>query len=64
MESNLLFASAVYASWLADLDQRIEFAQQRSCLLGSRELILLYCQISGDILKRQQTQVWCAKLID
>jgi predicted nuclease of restriction endonuclease-like (RecB) superfamily len=64
MESNFLVASAGYATWLADLKQRIQSAQQRATLSVNRELVLLYWQIGRDILERQQAQGWGAKVID
>mgnify|MGYP000382031493 CR=1 FL=1 len=53
-----------YASWLSELKQRIQSAQQRATLSVNRELILLYWQIGHDILERQQAQGWGAKVID
>jgi predicted nuclease of restriction endonuclease-like (RecB) superfamily len=56
--------SGDYNSWLADLKQRIQSAQQRAVLAVNRELILLYWQIGKDILERQQAQGWGAKVIE
>jgi predicted nuclease of restriction endonuclease-like (RecB) superfamily len=53
-----------YGSWLADLKQRIQSAQQRANLAVNSELILLYWQIGCDILARQDAQGWGAKVID
>ena len=53
-----------YATWLADLKQRIQSAQQRAALSVNRELVLLYWQIGKEILERQQTQRWGAKVIE
>lgn len=53
-----------YASWLSELKQRIQSAQQRANLSVNRELILLYWEIGRDILERQQAQGWGAKVID
>lgn len=53
-----------YGSWLADLKQRIQSAQQRANLAVNRELILLYWQIGRDILVTQDAQGWGAKVID
>jgi len=55
---------ADYASWLAGLKQRIRAAQQRAAVRANRELVLLYWEIGRDILERQQTQGWGAKVID
>jgi len=56
--------SAEYASWFADLKQRIQTAQQRAVLAVNCELVLIYWQIGRDILERQQTQGWGAKVIE
>ncbi|MCW5262697.1 DUF1016 domain-containing protein [Verminephrobacter eiseniae] len=53
-----------YADWLADLKGRIHTAQQRATLAVNRELVLLYWQIGRDILARQATQGWGAKVIE
>ena len=58
-----LTSNAEYGSWLADLKQRIQAAQQRATLSVNRELVLLYWQIGRDILERQQAQGWGAKVI-
>lgn len=53
-----------YADWLANLKGRVHAAQQRATLAVNRELILLYWQIGCDILTRQSTQGWGAKVIE
>lgn len=53
-----------YADWLADLKTRIHSAQQRATLAVNRELVLLYWQIGRDILARQASQGWGAKVIE
>ena len=53
-----------YAGWLADLKTRIHTAQQCAALAVNRELVLLYWQISQDILARQAAQGWGAKVIE
>ncbi len=53
-----------YASWLADLKDRIHNARQRASLAVNRELVLLYWQIGQDILARQAAQGWGAKVIE
>ncbi len=53
-----------YATWLADLKERIHTAQQRATLAVNRELILLYWQMGRDILARQAEQGWGAKVIE
>jgi predicted nuclease of restriction endonuclease-like (RecB) superfamily len=53
-----------YGEWLAELKSRIQSAQQRAALAVNRELIDLYWQIGRDILARQATQGWGAKVIE
>jgi predicted nuclease of restriction endonuclease-like (RecB) superfamily len=53
-----------YADWLGELKLRIHRAQQRATLAVNRELVLLYWQIGRDILTRQATQGWGAKVIE
>jgi predicted nuclease of restriction endonuclease-like (RecB) superfamily len=53
-----------YADWLLDLKSRIHAAQQRATLAVNRELVLLYWQIGCDILARQASQGWGAKVIE
>ena len=55
---------AGYAEWLGELKHRIHNAQQRATLAVNRELVLLYWQIGRDILARQASQGWGAKVID
>lgn len=53
-----------YHDFLRELKGRILQAQVRAVLSVNRELVLLYWQIGGDILDRQQQQGWGAKVID
>jgi predicted nuclease of restriction endonuclease-like (RecB) superfamily len=53
-----------YTDWLRDLKTRIHGAQQRAALAVNRELVLLYWQIGRDILARQASQGWGAKVIE
>jgi len=53
-----------YADWLLELKNRIHTAQQRAALVVNRELVLLYRQIGRDILARQASQGWGAKVIE
>ena len=53
-----------YTDWLRDLKNRIHSAQQRAALAVNRELVLLYWQIGRDILARQASQGWGAKVIE
>ena len=62
--TSLVPAPEGYADWLLDLKTRIHTAQQRATLAVNRELVLLYWQIGRDILARQASQGWGAKVID
>jgi predicted nuclease of restriction endonuclease-like (RecB) superfamily len=53
-----------YNDFLNSLKERIRNAQVRAALSVNRELVLLYWQIGGEILMRQQQQGWGAKVID
>jgi predicted nuclease of restriction endonuclease-like (RecB) superfamily len=53
-----------YEFFLGELKERIRTAQVKAALSVNRELILLYWTIGGDILSRQKTQGWGAKIID
>ena len=55
---------AGYPEFIAELKARIRSAQVRAAVSVNRELILLYWQIGSDILARQQTEGWGAKVID
>jgi predicted nuclease of restriction endonuclease-like (RecB) superfamily len=47
-----------------DLKARIRQAQVRTALAVNRELVLLYWNIGREILQRQQSQGWGAKIIE
>lgn len=53
-----------YADWLAQLKVQIAQARQRASLSVNAELVQLYGRVGRDILERQQTQGWGAKVID
>lgn len=53
-----------YVDWLVDLKSRIHSAQQRAALAVNHELVSLYWQIGRDILARQASQGWGAKVIE
>jgi len=53
-----------YGQFLAEVKTRIQSAQLRASLAVNRELVLLYWQISRDILERQERESWGAKVID
>jgi predicted nuclease of restriction endonuclease-like (RecB) superfamily len=53
-----------YPELLEQLKTRIRAAQVRAALSVNRELVLLYWHIGHEILARQQTAGWGAKVID
>ena len=53
-----------YAEFLTELKNRIRQAQVRAGLSVNKELIVLYWQIGQDILDRQKSMGWGAKIID
>jgi predicted nuclease of restriction endonuclease-like (RecB) superfamily len=57
-------AGESYTSLLAEIRQRIRAARLRAALAVNQELILLYWSIGRDILVRQATEGWGARVID
>ena len=55
---------ADYGPWLADLKRRIQSARTRAVLSANAEQIHLYHDLGKEILTRQATQGWGAKIID
>jgi predicted nuclease of restriction endonuclease-like (RecB) superfamily len=53
-----------YRTFLENLKTRIRAAQVKAALAVNQELILLYWQIGQEILSRQQSQGWGAKVIE
>lgn len=53
-----------YGPWLADLKRRIQGARTRAVLAANTEQIRLYHDLGREILARQATQGWGAKVID
>ena len=53
-----------YVTLVAELKQRIADARLRAALSVNRELVLLYWGIGKDILSRQESEGWGAKVID
>lgn len=53
-----------YGDWLIQLKADITQSRQRAALAVNSELIQLYGRIGSDILQRQQTQGWGAKVIE
>lgn len=57
-------AFAGYPALLEAIKKRVCSAQLRASFAVNRELILLYWLIGRDILSRQKTEGWGAKIID
>jgi predicted nuclease of restriction endonuclease-like (RecB) superfamily len=55
---------AGYADWLAEIKTRVTAARQRAALAANAELVTLYWHIGQDILGRQASPGWGAKVID
>jgi len=53
-----------YDAFLQELEERIRGAQVRAALSVNRELVLLYWGIGRDVLTRQQSEGWGAKVVD
>jgi len=53
-----------YSAFVGDLKRKIAEARHRAGLSVNRELILLYWNIGRDILARQESEGWGAKVID
>jgi predicted nuclease of restriction endonuclease-like (RecB) superfamily len=52
-----------YRDWLKSLKSRIASARQRAALAVNQELVMLYHSIGKDILQRQASEGWGAKVI-
>ena len=52
-----------YDEFLSTLKERIRTAQVKAALAVNKELVLLYWQMGKDILNRQDTEGWGAKVI-
>jgi predicted nuclease of restriction endonuclease-like (RecB) superfamily len=53
-----------YDRFLKDLKQRIRTAQVKAALAINQEMVMLYWSIGRDILQRQESEGWGAKVID
>lgn len=53
-----------YAGFLDDLKARVRSARLKAAVTVNSELVLLYWSIGRDILARQQSEGWGAKVID
>ena len=64
MSKNNIQLPSDYIAWISSLKTRIAGARQRALLSANEEQIRLYHDIGRDILERQSTQGWGAKVID
>ena len=64
MASNPLEAPPSYGALLRELQERIRGARLRAALAVNQELVTLYWSIGADILARQRSEGWGAKVID
>ncbi len=64
MSHTLSLFNGEYESFLNDLKGRIQAARTRAALAVNSELVLLYYSIGRDILAKQNTHGWGAKVID
>lgn len=62
--ADLIFNSKSYQELLGRLKNQIRTAQVRAAISVNRELVLLYWGIGKEILTRQRTEGWGAKVID
>jgi predicted nuclease of restriction endonuclease-like (RecB) superfamily len=62
--SETYILSKDYETFLHSLKSRIATAQVKAALAVNSELVLLYWQIGREILTRQKTQGWGAKVVD
>jgi predicted nuclease of restriction endonuclease-like (RecB) superfamily len=61
---NLPIVGKDYDEFLRDLKERIRTAQIKAALAVNRELVLLYWQIGCQILARQKSEGWGAKVVE
>lgn len=62
--ASLTNAPKGYATWIADVKQRVRSAQMRASLAVNHELVALYWSIGRDILDRQEKLGWGAGVVD
>lgn len=53
-----------YREWLTDVKERVHSAQQRATQAVNQELLGLYWRLGMDILERQDSEGWGAKVVD
>ena len=59
-----LHSPQAYATWLKELKSKVRSTQLRAALAASRELILFYWELGGDISRKLKETNWGAKVID
>lgn len=64
LQNNIAPAKGEYAIWLKELKSKIRSTQIRAALAASRELILFYWELGGDISRKLEETNWGAKVID
>lgn len=64
LKKNSGLAHSDYSSWLKELKAKIRSTQIRAALAASRELILFYWELCGDISRKLEETNWGAKVID
>ena len=53
----------LYSQLLADIKERVRYAQQRAILSANAEMILMYWDVGRMIASRQHREGWGAKVI-
>lgn len=64
MKNNPGLAHSDYSAWLKELKVKIRSTQIRAALAASRELLLFYWELGGDISRKLEETNWGAKVID
>ena len=64
LKNNSGLAHSDYFAWLKELKAKIRSTQIRAALAASRELILFYWELGGDISRKLEETNWGAKVID
>ena len=64
MSDNFELVADSYNNFLCDLKDRIRQSRVKAALAVNQELVLLYWQIGQDILKRQKSEGWGAKVVN
>lgn len=64
LKNNPRLAHSDYSAWLKELKVKIRSTQIRAALAASRELLLFYWELGGDISRKLEETNWGAKVID